>query len=191
MLLLQHCRICGQIFCSKCTIFIPGKYLRVSGSLRVCHKCHRFVQDNLQNGQFGPSLDDLYSSEKGGESSASSAVIPGSSESGVLSEKQLTTTQRFSHLSIKSGSESNLSSSYVHPRSPLRSDGRSSRKSSYAGIGLASPAGHKTFMSESCDNINETGSATANNSSTPTTSKSTHLDLTDSTKINSAFHSPA
>ena len=170
MLLLQHCRICGQIFCSKCTIFIPGKYLRVSGSLRVCHKCHRFVQDNLQNGQFGPSLDDLYSSEKGGESSASSAVIPGSSESGVLSEEQLTTTQRFSHLSIKSGSESNLSSSYVHPRSPLRSDGRSSRKSSYAGIGLASPAGHKTFMSESCDNINETGSATANNSSTPTTS---------------------
>ena len=101
---------------------------------------------------------------------ASSSVIPGSSESGVLSEEQANSsagklTQRFSHLSTKSGSESNLASSYVHPKSPLRSDGGSSRKSSYAGIGLAG-TGHKTFMSESCDNINETASAAASNSST-------------------------
>ena len=148
----QHCRICGQIFCSKCTIFISGKYLRVVGSLRVCNKCQKFVQDNLQNGHFG-STDELSSSEKRAES-----PIGGESTEEKLS-------QRFSHLSTKSGSDTNLASGSgkqsnvaegayeIQNESITGAQHRGSlsisRKSSYAG---QIP---KTFMSESCDNINE------------------------------------
>ena len=49
----HHCRICGQIFCSKCCgIFISGKYLKVSGSLRVCNKCYKMFEDNLHQEQY-------------------------------------------------------------------------------------------------------------------------------------------
>ena len=43
----HHCRICGQIFCSKCCgIFISGRYLNVHGSIRVCNTCHHNIEEN-------------------------------------------------------------------------------------------------------------------------------------------------
>lgn len=41
----HHCRICGQIFCSKCcSIFISGRHLKVTGSLRVCTGCYSYFE---------------------------------------------------------------------------------------------------------------------------------------------------
>ena len=41
----HHCRICGQIFRSTCCgIFISGRYLNVTGTIRVCNKCHTRIQ---------------------------------------------------------------------------------------------------------------------------------------------------
>ena len=44
----HHCRICGQIFCSKCcSNYISGKILKVQGQQRVCNKCHGTVDENM------------------------------------------------------------------------------------------------------------------------------------------------
>jgi len=40
----HHCRICGQIFCSSCTLQIPAEKFGFSGNMRVCHNC--FEQAN-------------------------------------------------------------------------------------------------------------------------------------------------
>ena len=43
----HHCRICGQIFCSKCCgNYISGRYLNVHGSIRVCNACHQGIEEN-------------------------------------------------------------------------------------------------------------------------------------------------
>ncbi|KAN0078565.1 hypothetical protein V8E54_005078 [Elaphomyces granulatus] len=39
----HHCRICGQIFDSKCTILIPGTEFGQTGSIRVCKPCEAMV----------------------------------------------------------------------------------------------------------------------------------------------------
>lgn len=35
----HHCRICGQIFCSRCTTLIPGDKFNHNGKMRVCKTC--------------------------------------------------------------------------------------------------------------------------------------------------------
>ncbi|KAI5754029.1 hypothetical protein M8J77_005179 [Diaphorina citri] len=46
----HHCRICGQIFCSKCcNQEIPGKALGYSGDLRVCTYCCKQVLTYLNS----------------------------------------------------------------------------------------------------------------------------------------------
>ena len=43
----HHCRICGQIFCSRCCgNFICGRFMNFNGSIRVCNPCHRFIEEN-------------------------------------------------------------------------------------------------------------------------------------------------
>ena len=84
-------------------------------------------------------------------SSSSSSLQANSESSFKSSTEELPKSLRFSQLSTKSGSDTNLAS-----RSPLQNR---SRKSSYASqIGSVGPSGgaigHKTFMSESCDNLN-------------------------------------
>lgn len=50
----HHCRICGQVFCSKCcSSSIPGKHLGRSGSLRVCTFCYGFFQNYQAQGGGG------------------------------------------------------------------------------------------------------------------------------------------
>jgi 1-phosphatidylinositol-3-phosphate 5-kinase len=39
----HHCRTCGQIFDSKCTVLIPGAVFGQSGSIRVCKPCEDMI----------------------------------------------------------------------------------------------------------------------------------------------------
>lgn len=39
----HHCRTCGQIFDSKCTVLIPGAEFGQSGSIRVCKPCENMI----------------------------------------------------------------------------------------------------------------------------------------------------
>ncbi|EEB05619.1 1-phosphatidylinositol-3-phosphate 5-kinase Fab1 [Schizosaccharomyces japonicus yFS275] len=44
----HHCRICGKIFCSKCTIQVSGKLLNTTKSIRACITCARLAEQNLE-----------------------------------------------------------------------------------------------------------------------------------------------
>lgn len=45
----HHCRLCGQIFCSKCcNQIVTGKIIKVSGELRVCNYCSKVVLSYLK-----------------------------------------------------------------------------------------------------------------------------------------------
>lgn len=46
----HHCRLCGQIFCSKCcSQVVPGKIIKCSGSLKVCTYCSKVVLAYLKS----------------------------------------------------------------------------------------------------------------------------------------------
>ncbi|XP_037080111.1 1-phosphatidylinositol 3-phosphate 5-kinase-like [Pollicipes pollicipes] len=56
----HHCRICGQIFCSRCcNQVIPGKVMGYSGDLRVCTYCSKVVMTYVQNITSGADADEL------------------------------------------------------------------------------------------------------------------------------------
>ncbi|XP_024937173.1 1-phosphatidylinositol 3-phosphate 5-kinase isoform X2 [Cephus cinctus] len=53
----HHCRVCGQIFCSKCcSDVIPGKIMGCTGDLRVCTYCCKVVLSYLQSSDMGSDL---------------------------------------------------------------------------------------------------------------------------------------
>lgn len=53
----HHCRVCGQIFCSKCCCDeIPGKIMGVTGDLRVCTYCCKVVLSYLQSSDMKSDL---------------------------------------------------------------------------------------------------------------------------------------
>ncbi|CAL8101719.1 unnamed protein product [Orchesella dallaii] len=55
----HHCRICGQIFCSRCcSQEIPGKIIGYSGDLRVCIYCCKIVLSYLQSADLNSDLTD-------------------------------------------------------------------------------------------------------------------------------------
>ncbi|KAL9616869.1 MAG: hypothetical protein Q9160_008291 [Pyrenula sp. 1 TL-2023] len=39
----HHCRTCGQIFDSRCTILLPGHHFGVGGTIRVCLPCEAMI----------------------------------------------------------------------------------------------------------------------------------------------------
>uniref|UniRef100_A0A1I8PLT5 1-phosphatidylinositol-3-phosphate 5-kinase n=1 Tax=Stomoxys calcitrans TaxID=35570 RepID=A0A1I8PLT5_STOCA len=46
----HHCRLCGQIFCSKCcNQVVPGKIIMCSGELKVCNYCSKIVLGYLRS----------------------------------------------------------------------------------------------------------------------------------------------
>ncbi|KAI5858716.1 hypothetical protein BZA05DRAFT_329983 [Tricharina praecox] len=54
----HHCRLCGQIFCSKCTNLISGDKFGHQGSMRVCSPCLDIVNDyhdDSDSDDFSPS----------------------------------------------------------------------------------------------------------------------------------------
>ncbi|XP_069701423.1 1-phosphatidylinositol 3-phosphate 5-kinase isoform X2 [Periplaneta americana] len=53
----HHCRVCGQIFCSRCcNQEIPGKIMGCTGDLRVCTYCCKVVLSYLQSADMGADL---------------------------------------------------------------------------------------------------------------------------------------
>ncbi|KAG5675557.1 hypothetical protein PVAND_005452 [Polypedilum vanderplanki] len=46
----HHCRLCGQIFCSRCCrTIIPGKIINCNGDLRVCTYCSKVVLSYIKS----------------------------------------------------------------------------------------------------------------------------------------------
>ncbi|KAF8432886.1 hypothetical protein BGX38DRAFT_1102425 [Terfezia claveryi] len=41
----HHCRLCGQIFCAKCTTTISGERFGYNGSMKVCLECQEIVKE--------------------------------------------------------------------------------------------------------------------------------------------------
>lgn len=62
----HHCRLCGQIFCSRCcNQNIPGKILKVTGELRVCNYCSKVILTYLKSSDINADLkSDLQSLEE-------------------------------------------------------------------------------------------------------------------------------
>ncbi|XP_076228988.1 1-phosphatidylinositol 3-phosphate 5-kinase fab1 isoform X2 [Nomia melanderi] len=55
----HHCRVCGQIFCSKCcSDQIPGKIMGCTGDLRVCTYCCKVVLSYLQSSDMRSDLSE-------------------------------------------------------------------------------------------------------------------------------------
>ncbi|KAL7042422.1 hypothetical protein ACKWTF_001129 [Chironomus riparius] len=53
----HHCRLCGQIFCSKCcNQIIPGKIIKCSGDLRVCTYCSKVVLSYIKSPDINADL---------------------------------------------------------------------------------------------------------------------------------------
>ncbi|XP_065655744.1 1-phosphatidylinositol 3-phosphate 5-kinase isoform X3 [Hydra vulgaris] len=53
----HHCRVCGQIFCSRCcSQEVPGKVMGFSGDIRVCNYCCNIVQAYLNDENFDKSI---------------------------------------------------------------------------------------------------------------------------------------
>ncbi|XP_059468321.1 1-phosphatidylinositol 3-phosphate 5-kinase isoform X2 [Neocloeon triangulifer] len=82
----HHCRVCGQIFCSRCCKEeIPGKILGCTGALRVCTYCGKVVLSYLQSADISADLsadlgtlqEDLQ--HKFGESVSQTINVPQSS----------------------------------------------------------------------------------------------------------------
>lgn len=71
----HHCRLCGQIFCSKCcSQVVPGKIIECTGNLKVCTYCSKVVLSYLKSSDIQSELksdlqalhDDLSSKLAGG-----------------------------------------------------------------------------------------------------------------------------
>ena len=53
----HHCRLCGQIFCSKCcNQLVPGKIVKCSGDLKVCTYCSKVVLSYLKSSDIALDL---------------------------------------------------------------------------------------------------------------------------------------
>jgi 1-phosphatidylinositol-3-phosphate 5-kinase len=53
----HHCRLCGQIFCSKCcSTLVPGKIIMVTGELRVCNYCSKVVLSYIKSPDIAQDL---------------------------------------------------------------------------------------------------------------------------------------
>lgn len=75
----HHCRLCGQIFCSKCcNQIVPGKIIKVSGDLRVCNYCSKVVLSYLKSADINA---DLRSDLQALEDDLSSKFVPETSGS--------------------------------------------------------------------------------------------------------------
>ncbi|CAH0730029.1 unnamed protein product, partial [Brenthis ino] len=63
----HHCRVCGQIFCSRCcSQRVPGQIFGCAGGLRVCTYCCKvvltYLRENDMSGDISPDLKTLQES---------------------------------------------------------------------------------------------------------------------------------
>lgn len=53
----HHCRLCGQIFCTKCcSQVVPGKIINCTGDLKVCTYCSKVVLSYLKSSNIAADL---------------------------------------------------------------------------------------------------------------------------------------
>ncbi|XP_017276675.1 1-phosphatidylinositol 3-phosphate 5-kinase isoform X4 [Kryptolebias marmoratus] len=58
----HHCRLCGQIFCSRCcNQEIPGKFMGYTGDLRACTYCRKLALNYTHSAESGSIGEDLSS----------------------------------------------------------------------------------------------------------------------------------
>ncbi|KAJ6641206.1 putative 1-phosphatidylinositol 3-phosphate 5-kinase [Pseudolycoriella hygida] len=90
----HHCRLCGQIFCSKCcNQVVPGKIINCSGDLKVCTYCAKIVLDYLKSSEINLDLKlDLQALQEDLSSKFSHQISNDSQDS--------TTSQRHRKISI-------------------------------------------------------------------------------------------
>lgn len=62
----HHCRICGQIFCSSCTLIISGERFGYDGRMRVCSNCYQHA-DNYDDSSDDESCTDQISHNNYGD----------------------------------------------------------------------------------------------------------------------------
>uniref|UniRef100_A0A4W6F6H9 1-phosphatidylinositol 3-phosphate 5-kinase n=1 Tax=Lates calcarifer TaxID=8187 RepID=A0A4W6F6H9_LATCA len=56
----HHCRLCGQIFCSRCcNQEIPGKFMGYTGDLRACTYCRKLALSYAHSAESGSIGEDL------------------------------------------------------------------------------------------------------------------------------------
>ena len=55
----HHCRVCGQIFDSKCTTLTSGDRFGQPGSIKVCTSCLRAITAHDENSDYGSDLEDV------------------------------------------------------------------------------------------------------------------------------------
>lgn len=65
----HHCRICGQIFCSSCTLLISGERFGYDKRIRVCKNCYQHA-DNYEDS----SDEDSYAEQNSPHNDYNSAV---------------------------------------------------------------------------------------------------------------------
>ncbi len=56
----HHCRICGQIFCSNCTMLISGEKFNHSGKMRVCKTCLSFATEYNDSSDESSIMEESY-----------------------------------------------------------------------------------------------------------------------------------
>ncbi|KAH3670276.1 hypothetical protein WICMUC_004929 [Wickerhamomyces mucosus] len=56
----HHCRICGQIFCNKCTLLISGEKFNHNGKMRVCKTCLSFATEYNDSSDDSSLMEESY-----------------------------------------------------------------------------------------------------------------------------------
>lgn len=56
----HHCRICGQIFCSNCTVLTPGEKFNHNGKMRVCKTCLSFATEYNDSSDESSVMEESY-----------------------------------------------------------------------------------------------------------------------------------
>ncbi|XP_048339156.1 1-phosphatidylinositol 3-phosphate 5-kinase-like, partial [Sphaerodactylus townsendi] len=82
----HHCRLCGQIFCSRCcNQEIPGKFMGYTGDLRACTYCRKIALSYAHSTDSNSIGEDL--SALSDSSSCVSVLDPGEPRTPVTSRK--------------------------------------------------------------------------------------------------------
>ncbi|KAL7793224.1 hypothetical protein V8C37DRAFT_107262 [Trichoderma ceciliae] len=152
----HHCRTCGFIFDSKCTIVIPGEKFGLPGSLRVCKRCldvitRRFdASGSEESGDEQSYLPRIFGAEDPRKSTVAFAQHLREQETFEGSEtSRPVTTPMMTIPATRRVKESNNTSSVLEIGAPQLSRPSSSRSlKSLSSVRPHSSAGHKRHHSK-------------------------------------------
>uniref|UniRef100_G1NUD5 1-phosphatidylinositol 3-phosphate 5-kinase n=1 Tax=Myotis lucifugus TaxID=59463 RepID=G1NUD5_MYOLU len=110
----HHCRLCGQIFCSRCcNQEIPGKFMGYTGDLRACTYCRKIALSYAHSTDSNSIGEDL--SALSDSASSLSVLDPGEPRTPVGSRKA--SRNIFLEDNFAWQSTSNICYSLIHPES--------------------------------------------------------------------------